>query len=89
MPRAAVARPAPAATPVPAVEAAEPAISERVERPAPAAPAYVRGTSQLGERARAEYHYVTRDLRNIGVLVVVIAVLLAVAVIAFNALGLV
>jgi hypothetical protein len=45
------------------------------------------GPSRLGERAAAEYHYVLRDLRNIGVLLVVIAVLLAVAVLAVNALG--
>jgi hypothetical protein len=45
------------------------------------------GPSRLGERAAAEYHYVLRDLRNIGVLLVVMAVLLAVAVLAVNALG--
>lgn len=45
------------------------------------------GPSRLGERAAAEYHYVLRDLRNIGVLLVVIAVLLAVAVLAVNALN--
>lgn len=45
------------------------------------------GPSRLGERAAAEYHYVLRDLRNIGVLLVVIAVLLALAVLAVNALG--
>ena len=47
----------------------------------------VGGSSRLGERAAAEYHYVVRDLRNIGVLVVVLAVLLAVATIAVNGLG--
>ena len=47
----------------------------------------VGGSSRLGERAAAEYHYVVRDLRNIGVLVVVMAVLLAVATIAVNAMG--
>jgi hypothetical protein len=47
----------------------------------------VTGTSRLGERAAAEYHYVLRDLRNIGVLVLVIAALLAVATIAVNVLG--
>ncbi|HEY7332899.1 MAG TPA: hypothetical protein VH859_08045 [Candidatus Limnocylindria bacterium] len=45
------------------------------------------GPSRLGERAAAEYHYVLRDLRNIGVLLVVLAVLLAVAVLAVNVLG--
>jgi hypothetical protein len=47
----------------------------------------VGGSSRLGERAVAEYHYVLRDLRNIGVLVVVLAVLLAVATFAVNGLG--
>jgi hypothetical protein len=47
----------------------------------------VSGSSRLGERAAAEYHYVLRDLRNIGVLVLVIAALLAVATVAVNVLG--
>ena len=47
----------------------------------------VGGSSRLGERAATEYHYVLRDLRNIGVLVVVLAILLVVAAIAVNTLG--
>ena len=47
----------------------------------------VAGPSRLGERAQQEYHYVVRDLRNIGVLVVIMAAILAVAFIAFNVLG--
>jgi hypothetical protein len=47
----------------------------------------VAGPSRLGERAQQEYHYVIRDLRNIGVLVAIMAALLAVAFIAFNVLG--
>jgi hypothetical protein len=47
----------------------------------------VAGPSRLSERAAAEYHYVLRDLRNIAVLVVAMGVLLALAVIAFSALG--
>jgi len=39
----------------------------------------VSGVSRLGERAAAEYHYVQRDLRNIGVLVLILAVLLTAA----------
>jgi hypothetical protein len=46
----------------------------------------VAGPSRLSERAAAEYHYVIRDLRNIGVLVVAMAVLLGGAVVAFSAL---
>jgi hypothetical protein len=45
------------------------------------------GPSRLTERAAAEYHYVLRDLRNIGVLVAVMVVLLVVATIAVNLLG--
>jgi len=49
----------------------------------------VAGPSRLSERAIEEYHYVRRDLRNIGVLLAIMAVVLAVAVVAFNALGVV
>jgi hypothetical protein len=45
------------------------------------------GPSRLTERAAAEYHYVLRDLRNIGVLVAVMVVLLVLATIAVNLLG--
>lgn len=45
------------------------------------------GSSRLTDRALAEYHYVGRDLRNIAVLMVMLAVLLAVATFAVNALG--
>ena len=45
--------------------------------------------SALAEAARAEYHYVGRDLRNMAVLVVIMAVLLAAAVFAFHATGIV
>jgi hypothetical protein len=44
--------------------------------------------STLTTRERAEYHYVERDLRNIGILTAVMAVLLVVAWIAFTALNL-
>jgi hypothetical protein len=47
----------------------------------------VAGPSRLSERAAAEYHYVRSDLRNIAVLVVVMAVMLGVAVVAFGAMG--
>jgi hypothetical protein len=67
-------------------------------RATPAAPALTRGArtdprfavagpSRLSERAASEYHYVIRDLRNIAVLVVAMGVLLAVAVVAFSAMG--
>jgi hypothetical protein len=47
----------------------------------------VAGTSRLGDAARAEYHYVGRDLRNTAVLVVLMAALLAVAVVVVNLAG--
>ena len=50
-----------------------------------AVPAF--GGSRLSGRAREEYHYVARDLRNIGVLIVVVAALLAGAVVAVNLAG--
>ena len=61
-----------------------PSASPRAGRPDPRFA--VAGPSRLSERAAAEYHYVIRDLRNIGVLVVAMAVLLGVAVVAFGAL---
>ena len=51
-------------------------------------PAFTSGASTLTTRDRAEYHYVERDLRNIGILTAVLAVLLLVAWFAFTALNL-
>jgi hypothetical protein len=45
--------------------------------------------SILSTRERAEYHYVERDLRNIGVLSLVMVALLVGAYFLFNAIGLV
>ena len=45
--------------------------------------------SSLSQHERAEYHYVERDLRNIGILTALMAVLLLVAWVAFTTLGLV
>jgi hypothetical protein len=47
----------------------------------------VAGPSRLSERAIAEYHYVQRDLRNIGVLVVIMVALLAAGALIVNLLG--
>jgi hypothetical protein len=92
-------RPAPTSGPIGGVvsEAVEAAAERRSVAPPPAAPAVragradprfaVAGPSRLSERASAEYHYVRRDLRNIVVLVVVMAVLLGAAVVAFSVLG--
>jgi hypothetical protein len=65
----------------------------RALEPAASAPsaarAYAGGSSSLTDRERAEYHYVERDLRNIGVLTAILLVLLLAAWFVFNALGLV
>jgi len=47
----------------------------------------VGGPSRLTERAIAEYHYVQQDLRNIGVLLVIMAALLIAAAIVVNVAG--
>ena len=100
--RRATQRPAAPARPITgvvseAVEAIAEQRSESAPAASPAAPALTRGArsdprfavagpSRLSERAAAEYHYVRRDLRNIGVLVVVMAVLVGAAVVAFSAM---
>jgi hypothetical protein len=73
--------PAPAMSAVPA-----PAV-RRDARPARRGSAPI--GSALAEAARAEYHYVGRDLRNMAILVMIIAVLMAAAVFAFHATGIV
>jgi hypothetical protein len=45
------------------------------------------GASRLGEAARAEYHYVARDLRNTAILVLLMAVLLGVAAVVVDLAG--
>lgn len=47
----------------------------------------VAGPSRLSDRAIEEYHYVARDLRNIGMLIAVMVVILLIAFVAFTALG--
>ena len=70
-----------------AAPAARESVREPARKPSRDPRAMIAGPSRLGERAQAEYHYVIRDLRNIGVLVVVMAVILAVAFIVFNVFG--
>ena len=70
-----------------AAPAARESVREPVRKPSRDPRAMIAGPSRLGERAQAEYHYVIRDLRNIGVLVVVMAAILAVAFIVFNVFG--
>ena len=56
---------------------------------APSAASAYSLSSTLSDRERAEYHYVERDLRNIGVLTVVLIGLLIGSWFLFNALGLI
>ena len=78
-------------TPEPAADSA--VVAETVvreDRPARTpAPATAGTGSTLTLRERAEYHYVERDLRNIGILSAIMAAMLLAAWLAFNALGLI
>lgn len=88
--RPAAPPPAPTATPVAPV--GTPDAREAVSLDPPkrvTAPVAAGLGSTLTTSERAEYHYVERDLRNIGILTAVMAVLLFLAWIAFSALGLV
>ena len=58
-------------------------------KPRAADPRITTGSSRLSERAVAEYHYVQRDLRNIAILAVILAALLAAATILVNVTGLI
>ena len=91
--RPVVPGPPPAPVAVPPVgtpdarEAASLTPPRRMSRPITASTAST--GSSLNARERAEYHYVERDLRDIGILTAVMAVLLVVAYFAFSAMGLV
>jgi hypothetical protein len=90
--RPATAPPAPvaaAATPVPPVGTpdAREAVSLDPPRRVSAPVASGRG-STLTTTERAEYHYVERDLRNIGILCALMAVLMFLAWFAVSSLGL-
>jgi hypothetical protein len=88
--RPAAPPPAPAATPVPPV--GTPDAREAVSLDPPrrvTSPRLAAAGSTLTTTERAEYHYVERDLRNIGILTAAMAVLLVLAWVAFSALGLV
>jgi hypothetical protein len=88
VPRA-VARPA-APTPVPPVGTPATGEATSLDPPRRVAPPVAAGIgSSLSLRERAEYHYVERDLRNIGILTALMGVLLFGAWLAFSALGLV
>lgn len=83
------ARPAIAPAPVPTASTPDAREATSLDpSPRVAAPAAAGIGSSLSVRERAEYHYVERDLRNIGILSAVLAVLLFVAWLAFSAVGL-
>ena len=82
--------PAPESVAIPPVGTPDAREAVSLDPPRRTAPVtYGVGGSTLSVRERAEYHYVERDLRNIGILSLVMAVLLAGAYFVFNALGLV
>lgn len=83
------ARPAVAPTPVPPAGTPDAREAKSLDpSPRVTAPAAAGIGSSLSARERAEYHYVERDLRNIGILSALLAVLLFVAWLAFSAMGL-
>jgi hypothetical protein len=87
-------RPTPTPAPEDATSTAGPDASRTVTTPepprrSPSPVAYASGGSTLTARERAEYHYVERDLRNIGILTLVMLVVLVAAWFVFNSLGLV
>ena len=75
-----------ATTQATAPAASPPSATARVRPPRRGTP-LVGGASRLTEQAAAEYHYVTADLRNIGVLFLVLIGLLAVAFVVIEVLG--
>lgn len=88
-------RPTPAAPPprppaaaVPPVGTPDAREAEALDPPPRTTPPPVVGSSRLSDRMQAEYHYVERDLRNIGIITALMVVLLLVAWAAFQALGL-
>lgn len=100
--RRALQRPAPTARPISTDvgDAVASAAESRTDtpRPTPSRPSAVSrggkadprfavsGPSRLGDRAAADYHYVVRDLRSIGILVGLMAAGLAVATVVLGAI---
>jgi hypothetical protein len=79
-----------AATPIPPVGTPDAREASALNPPRRTAAAGARAAgSQLSSNQRAEYHYVERDLRNIGILTAVMAAMLVASWFVFNALGLV
>lgn len=73
--------------PVPPVGTPDAREAATLEPPKRTSTVSASGPSGLGQQARTEYHYVERDLRNIGVLSAVMAVLLLAAWLVFSLAG--
>ncbi|CAN5789370.1 hypothetical protein BH20CHL8_BH20CHL8_09400 [soil metagenome] len=84
-----VVLPPPAATPIPPVGTPDAREAISLDPPQRGVPAMATAGSTLSVRERADYHYVERDLRNIGILSVAMVVGLAIAWVIFNQLGLI
>lgn len=85
MPTTSTAADATAVTPIPASPATSIPTTPRKTRPAVGSG--LAGSSRLTEKAMAEYHYVRMDLRNIGVLSLVLIGLLGAAYVLVDVLG--
>ncbi|HEX7171527.1 MAG TPA: hypothetical protein VF365_02845 [Candidatus Limnocylindria bacterium] len=83
--------PAPEAVAMPPVGTPDARQATSLDPPRRTTPASygVGGGSVLSTRERAEYHYVERDLRNIGILSALMVAMLIAAWFVFNAIGLV
>jgi hypothetical protein len=88
VPRAPRPAPSPAAPIEPTSSAAAAGAAEPTARRAPVPTSYA-GGSTLTATERSEYHYVERDLRNIGILTAVMFGLLLAAWALFTATGLI
>ena len=86
--RPAPSLPRPQADAVPPVGTPDAREAEALDPPRRTDPPAVTGESRLSDRTQAEYHYVERDLRSIGIVTALMVVLLLVAWAAFQALGL-
>ena len=88
--RPVVASPPPASTPIPPVGTPDAREAESLNPPRRVSrPVATRAGSTLSAGERSEYHYVERDLRDIGILTAAMVFLLVVGWLAFTALGLV
>ena len=86
--RSAPSLPRPQVDAVPPIGTPDAREAESLHPPRHEPPPAITGESRLSGRMQAEYHYVERDLRNIGIVAALMVVLLVAAWAAFQALGL-